>query len=51
MGDDEKVALFGLALGVGLGLWATVSDGGPGVGVIAVLMIVAGLAWLSTSLI
>ena len=49
MDDDEKVALFGLALGVGLGLWATVSDGGPGIGVIAVLMIVASLAWLSTS--
>jgi len=28
--DDEKVALFGLALGVGLGLWATIGDGGVG---------------------
>ena len=49
--DDEKLGLFGLALGIGLGLWATVGDGGIAVGVFAVLIIVAGLAWLSTSLI
>ena len=51
MEDDEKLGLFGLALGIGLGLWATVGDGGIAVGVFAVLIIVASLAWLSTSLI
>jgi hypothetical protein len=49
--DDEKVALFGLALGVGLGLWATIGDGGIGIGVIAALIIVASLVWLSMSVI
>jgi hypothetical protein len=49
--DDEKAGLFGLALGIGLGLWATIGDGGIGVGVFAVLVIVASLAWLSTSMI
>ena len=51
MEDDEKVALFGLALGIGLGLWATVGHGGITVGVFAVLIIVASLAWLSMSVI
>jgi hypothetical protein len=51
MEDDEKVALFGLALGIGLGLWATIGDGGIGIGVIAALITVASLVWLSMSVI
>ena len=46
MDEKEGTALLGLLLGVGLGLWSTAGDGGVGVGVFAVLLIVASAAWL-----
>jgi hypothetical protein len=44
--ENERGGLIGLALGIGLGMWATVGDGGIGGGLLAILVIVASVAWL-----
>jgi hypothetical protein len=44
--DHERGGLLGLTLGIALGLWSTVGDGGIGVGVFAVLIIVGSVIWL-----
>lgn len=49
MEDHEGGGLVGLLLGIGLGVWATVGHGGIGVGLLSILVIVASVAWLSTS--
>ena len=45
MDDNDGTALLGLALGIGLAVWAT-SDGNIGLGLLAILVIVASVAWL-----
>ena len=49
MDDDERGGLVGLLLGVGLGVLAAAGHGGIGLGVVAALLIVGSIAWLSTS--
>jgi hypothetical protein len=49
--DHERGGLLGLALGIGLGLWATVGEGGITIGIFAVLVIVGSVAWLGSSVI
>jgi hypothetical protein len=51
MDENAGGGLLGLLCGIGLGVWATVGHGGTGVGVLAVLVIVASIAWLSASII
>ena len=45
MDEKDGKALLGLVLGIGLGLWST-STGNVGLGLVAILMIVASVAWL-----
>ena len=45
MDEKDGTALLGLALGIGLAMWAT-SDGNIGLGLLAILVIVASVAWL-----
>ena len=47
MDEGGGGGLLGLACGIGLGMWATVGHGGVVLGVLAVLVIVASIAWLS----
>ena len=49
MNGNEGGGLLGLALGIGMGAWATVGGGGIVVDLLAVLVIAASIAWLSTS--
>ena len=49
MDENEGGGLLGLALGIGMGAWATVGNGGVGIGLLAIMTIVASIAWLSAS--
>ena len=49
MDENEGGGLLGLVLGIGMGAWATVGDGGIGIGLLAILMIAGSIAWLSAS--
>ena len=49
MDDDERGGLVGLLLGLGLGALATWGHGGMGLGVVAALLVIGSIAWLSTS--
>jgi len=50
MDENEGGGLLGLLCGSGLGLWATLGNGGIAMGVVAVLVIVASIVWLSAVL-
>ena len=50
MDDHEKGGLIGLTFGIALGLWSMVGDGGIGVGVFAILIIVGSAVWLGVVL-
>ena len=50
MDEKDGTALMGLVVGIGLGLWATVGDGGIGLGLLAILIIVASVVWLGAFL-
>ncbi|MDT7581519.1 MAG: hypothetical protein QOK35_2783 [Pseudonocardiales bacterium] len=45
MDEKDGTALLGLALGIGLAFWA-MGDGNIGLGLLAILVIVASVAWL-----
>lgn len=45
MDKDEGGGLLGLALGIGLGVWA-MGDGNIGLGLLAAVMIVGSVLWL-----
>jgi hypothetical protein len=47
--ENDSGGLLGLALGIGMGIWSTVGDGGIAVGLLAILLIVGSIAWLSAS--
>ena len=46
--DDNGIrGLLGLAVGIGLGLWSMVGHGGIATGLLAIVVMVASMAWLS----
>jgi len=49
MDENERGGLVGLALGIGLAMWATVGDGGIGVGLLAIVVIVGSVVWLGAA--